>query len=117
MKVVDPAGRRFDSKLEHAVFQELSLLVKTGKFRDLQQQKTVHITEARIGYRADFSLFDVEANEEILIEAKGMPSDVWNLKLKLYRVYGTQRLWLYTGSHKYPKLSEVITPRDHGKVL
>ena len=109
-KVTDIAGRRFDSKLEHSVFQILLLHEKAGLITDIVQQVTIDLISG-IRYRPDFQVFDKELNDIVYVEAKGLNTDVWSLKLKLYRDFGIKRLRLYKGTHKSPKLVEEIIPK------
>lgn len=108
-------GRSFASKLEAAVYDHLRLLEVCGDISDITQQPTIYLTEARIGMRPDFSAYDKRLEQWIYVEAKGFAGDVWLLKKKLYGVYGDRPLHIYTGTHKAPRLSEVITPKHFKK--
>lgn len=105
-------GRSFGSKLEAAVYQELRLREKVGDLIFVQQQDHVYLTDARIHYIPDFLCID--KGEKFWVEAKGMETPEWRLKLKLWRVYGPGRLEIYKGSHLRPKLVEVVIPKPRG---
>lgn len=110
-KRVSHSGRSFASKLEAAVYDLLLLREKVGEVREIMQQPTIYITEARIGMRPDYSAIDVKTDELFYIEAKGHESDVWKIKLKLYRWYGPAKLEIYKGTYARPKLDEVVVPK------
>ncbi len=104
-------GRSFGSKLEAAVYQELRLREKAGDLVFIQQQDHVYLTEARIHYIPDFLCTDPITGINFWVEAKGMETPEWRLKLKLWRFYGPGKLEIYKGSHLRPVLIEVVTPK------
>lgn len=76
--------RGFPSKLEAAVYD--MLVLKHGKENVLRQQPIVlqggkRVT--RITWKVDFKVLTGESF--YYVEAKGFPTDVYKLKLKLYR--------------------------------
>jgi hypothetical protein len=99
------------SKLEAAVHRILLDKEVLGLARDIKQQVQVHLTRAEILYKPDFSYFDNETNQTAFVEAKGFATAVWAIKKRLWKHYGPGRLEIYTGSYKYPKLTEIIIPR------
>lgn len=109
-KRVSLAGYSFASKLEASVFSLLQVMESTGAVSEIKHQHTVYLTKARIGYRADFRIFDNEKNRYTLVESKGFPTEVWQIKLKLYRVYGEFPLWIFKGSHGKPYFDEEVIP-------
>lgn len=60
---IDHAGFRFDSKLEAALFDNLSLRERAGEIKELKHHPgTVFLSTARIQYRTDFNfLLEKEA--------------------------------------------------------
>lgn len=110
-KKVEHAGRRFDSQLEKAVFDELTLLEKAGEIKDLRQQHTVYLTEARIGLRVDFSAVNTKTNELEFFEAKGYPTAEYQIKRRLWEYYGPGKLTVYAGTYKKPFVKEVVIPK------
>lgn len=105
------SGYSFSSKLETAVFQILKLREAAGEIRDIVTQPNIFITEAAIRMIPDFKAFDIKAGCDWYFEAKGVETDVWRLKLKLYRVYGPAPLTIYKGSWKSPSEHETVHPR------
>lgn len=100
----------FASKLEHAVYVILQDQEKLGLISDIKCQVQVHLTNAEILYKPDFSIFDNELNQTVYVEAKGMVTPSWAIKKRLWKKYGPGILKIYTGTHSYPKLTEIIVP-------
>ena len=108
---VKTPGQTFDSKLEHAVYQILLLRERAGEIRNIRSQVTLRLTEAKIGYRCDFTFEDCVTGATVACEAKGdYPNSIWDLKKRLYKFYGPFKLEIWKGSHTTPQLVEVITP-------
>lgn len=89
--VVD--GIEFDSKREAARYQELKLLERAGKIKDLKLQQEYELipkfkknnkTYRKTIYKADFSYFDTETDKYIVEDVKGFKTDVYKLKKKLF---------------------------------
>ena len=96
-------GRAYDSKHEASVAQEVDLLIKSGGVLKSEPQKTFPLYGRNGGrvcnHRVDFLLTFKDGHQEVW-EAKGFPTSVWQLKLKLFE-------------DNYPDiLYYVITPRD-----
>lgn len=86
-------GIEFDSKKESMRYQELKLLERAGKIRELKLQPEYELipkfkknnkTYRKTIYKADFSYFDVETNKHITEDVKGFKTDVYKLKKKLF---------------------------------
>lgn len=84
---------KFDSKKEATRYQELKLLERAGKIKDLKLQQEYELipkfkknnkTYRKTIYKADFSYFDIEANKYIVEDVKGFKTDVYKLKKKLF---------------------------------
>lgn len=84
-------GIIFDSKREAARYQELRLLERAGKIRDLNRQEKVELVPPfncdgkhfrGIYYVVDFTYTDSEGNE-VWEDVKGMKTPVYLLKRKL----------------------------------
>lgn len=105
------AGRSFASKLEAALYGELLLRVSAGEIQELRCQPHVFLTEAHIEMIPDYSYFDIDTQSVEYAEAKGMETDIWRLKLKLWRFYGPGRLKIYKGSARSFKMVEEVYPR------
>lgn len=105
---VNHAGQRFDSKLEASVFDILSLLERAGHISELHHHPgTIFLTDARIQYRPDFTFFDKDGTRA-WAEAKGFPTPMYQIKKKLWKFYGPGKLYIYTGSYKYPKCTDIL---------
>jgi hypothetical protein len=102
----------FPSKLEASVFQILQLREKAGQIKEIKRQEIVILQDGpsnrRITWRVDFSFIEVKTNQKWLCEAKGVETEVYKLKLKLYRARGTSPLEIWKGTHKAPILYEIV---------
>lgn len=88
---------KFDSKKEAARFDELMLLLRAGKIRDLRLQPQFTLQEAyttpegervrAIRYNADFSYIDTEADRLVVEDVKSKPTKtkVYAMKKKMLR--------------------------------
>lgn len=86
-------GITFDSKLEAKRFCELKLLEKANKIEDLQLQPSFELqptfkkngkTIRAITYKADFSYYDKERQEQVIEDTKGMKTKDYILKKKMF---------------------------------
>lgn len=89
--VVD--GITFDSQKEASRYKDLKALQDEGKIRDLILQPSFELqpgfrkngkTYRAIEYRADFMYLDVETGDTVVEDVKGMKTDVYSLKKKLF---------------------------------
>lgn len=102
-------GYSFASKLEAAIYQILKLRMHAGEIKSIQCQDHIYLTLARIEYQPDFKCID--ANGEVFhVEAKGYANDKWPMKKKLWKYYGPNKLEIWMGTHRSPKLVETIIP-------
>lgn len=80
--------RMFDSKGEAARGMELRIMERAGLIRDLQFQVTFPLfgkNGARVcNYRADYTYFDVELGRDVTEDFKGLRTDLYRLKAKLF---------------------------------
>lgn len=111
-KKVEHAGLTFDSKLERAVYDILWLRQIAGEIKNLRCQHTITLQDGtqreRIQLRVDFSYWNIEKDREEYWEAKGFSSEVWKLKLKLFRKNPVGYLEIWGGHWKRPRLMEII---------
>lgn len=86
-------GITFDSKLEASRYAELKLLERAGEIQQLQLQPKFTLQDAfekngkkyrAIVYIADFMYFDNAKRKWIVEDTKGMKTDVYELKKKLF---------------------------------
>lgn len=89
--VVD--GITFDSRKEGRRYRELRLLEKAGVIKDLSLQPHFLLQEAyskngkavrKIEYIADFSYYDLEKDKFVVEDVKGVKTDVYRLKKKIF---------------------------------
>ena len=89
--VVD--GIEFDSKAEAERYEELRLMEKAGKIKDLilqpeflLQDKFKHKgkTERAVKYIADFKYFDVSRGVYVVEDVKGVETEAFKIKRKLF---------------------------------
>ena len=94
-------GIEFDSKKEARRYQDLLYLQKSGYIENLELQKPFELqpsfkkngkTIRAITYIADFYYFDILENKWVVEDTKGVRTDVYKLKKKLFE-------------YKYPKLT------------
>ena len=98
----------FDSALEAKRYKQLALLEKAGEIKNLQLQVKFELQEAfsknkkyfrAITYRADFMYFDNRSRQIIVEDTKGMKTDVFKIKQKLFE-------------YKYPNLELKIVTKE-----
>lgn len=86
-------GITFDSRREAHRYKELKLLERAGAINSLELQKEFELqpsfhkngkTYRAIKYVADFAYYDVETKEYVIEDSKGMRTDVYKLKKKLF---------------------------------
>ncbi len=109
-KKTEHAGQTFDSRGEANMYDFLLLAEKAGELRDIRRQHTVYLTEARIGYRADFRVFDIKLEQYVWVEFKGFDTPEWMLKKKLWGVYGPGPLRIFKAGKPYPSLVTTVFP-------
>lgn len=108
---VEANGLTFSSKLEESVYQIILLREKAGEIKLSQCQHKIYLTEARIGYVADFYCEDLPSGIPFWIEAKGFITERWGIVKKLYKFYGPGKLEIWGGNYRNPQLIETITPK------
>lgn len=96
-------GRKYDSKLEAAVAQEIDLLSRAGEVTRVEPQKTFGLYAKNgskiCNHRVDFALTFKDGHQEVW-EAKGFATEIWRLKRKLFE-------------DNYPDIPYwVITPKE-----
>ena len=112
-KPTEVNGHAFPSKLEAAVYNYLLKREYLKEIRDIKMQQTVVLQggprETRITWRVDFSFVRCIDGELVYVEAKGFPTDVYKLKLKLFMMNPPADLEIYGGSHDRIKLTHKIS--------
>lgn len=64
--------------------------------------------DVRITWRVDFSAEDVKTGKTVYFEAKGFATEVYKLKLKIFKKNPKGYLEIWGGSYKNPKLLEIV---------
>jgi len=86
-------GIKFDSKKEANRYCELKLFEKAGVIRDLKLQPVFELqpsfkkngkTIRAIKYIADFMYWDNEKQKQVIEDVKGMKTDVYKIKSKMF---------------------------------
>jgi len=102
-KKVTIDGIKFDSKKEAKRYSDLKILERVGKIENLELQPRFLLqdkftfngkTIRKIEYIADFQFYDIESKCIIVEDVKGMKTEVYKIKKKLF-------LKLITGYIKY----------------
>ena len=92
--VTAPNGQKFDSTKEYRRYCELRLLERAGKIMKLERQvkfvliptqkdEDGKLLEKETSYWADFVYYDCTKRKIVVEDAKGMKTDVYNIKKKL----------------------------------
>lgn len=106
----------YGSKLEQAVGNLLILREKAGEVRNIKRQVPVVLQdgprEVKITWRVDFGFEfkDGETWVPSIAEAKGFETEIYRLKLKLFRANPKCRCEIWKGTYRNPKLVELIEP-------
>ncbi len=92
----DVDGIRFDSTKEADRYDQLKLLVRAGKIKDLRLQVRYDLipkqkfsdgsSMAGTYYLADFVYFDCDKGCEVVEDVKGKKTDVYQIKRKLMKL-------------------------------
>lgn len=92
-KPIEIDGHRFPSRLEGKRYLELKEMVQNGKIKDLELQPVFLLvpsfkkndkTYRKIEYIADFRYYDIEKDKIIIEDTKGVETDVFKIKHKLF---------------------------------
>ncbi|MCQ4782817.1 DUF1064 domain-containing protein [Anaerostipes hadrus] len=87
-------GIKFDSIREAERYQELKLLEEAGEISHLELQPVVVLqdkfiyqgkTIRAITYRGDFAYFDRRVNRGVIEDVKGVETDVFKIKKKMFQ--------------------------------
>ena len=87
-------GITFDSKKEARRYSELKLLKKAGHIKNLELQPSFVLVDGYVNgtgkkirpmiYKADFRYYDVMGKCEVVEDVKGVRTEVYKLKKKLF---------------------------------
>ena len=93
-KKVNYNGITFDSIKEKNRYIELKLLEKAGLIKDLKLQYEFELQPAftlknkkirKISYIADFYYFDNKLNDYVVEDTKGMRTEIYKIKKKIFQ--------------------------------
>lgn len=102
----------FGSKLENAVHDILLLRQNQKEITDIKRQQSVILQDGcpkeQIKWRVDFSYTRMSDQKLCYVEAKGIETMDYRIKLKLWRRLKPAPLEIYKGTWQRPKLHEVI---------
>lgn len=104
------------SKLEAVIYRMLVERQMRGEIHDLKSQVRLILQDGprvnKITWRVDFGFVVTATGRQEYCEAKGFPTDVYKIKLKLYRGIKSEALEIWGGSFRNPKLIERIEAKE-----
>lgn len=107
----------FASKLESAVFDILTLRQRAGEIKDLRCQHVVVLQdgpkEIKINWKIDYSYTDTSTNRLCFAEAKGVWTQDFIIKLKLFKKLGIGQIEIWGGNWRSPKILEKWVPSEN----
>ena len=93
-KKTESGGIVFDSKYEAEKYEELKMLERIGLIKDLQRQVRFILLDEYtnnkgekvrpISYIADFVYYDIKKKRQIVMDTKGLETEVFRIKKKLF---------------------------------
>lgn len=111
-KRVEEGGKSFASQGERECYRYLLNLQDLGEIEDVRLQDSVTLTRAKIRMIPDFSAYEKKLGQRVYYEFKGHETDVYKIKLKLWRHYGPGILYVYKQNSKGLYLYETINPKQ-----
>ena len=106
------AGAPRGSKLERAVYGRFELMERVGYVYDLKQQVRVDLGDG-IYWNVDFSYRYKRgpfAGQLRFVEAKGVETEGYRIKKKLWKSRGKGALEIWKGTWQNPQLVETVRP-------
>jgi hypothetical protein len=106
-------GYKFDSIGESHCYAYLKLLQMGKEIEILSLQEKIYLTEARILYKPDFTIYDLKDNRTYWIDFKGPIRTVsFNLKLRLWKIDGPGELVIMQGSRlRMKSVQQIISSK------
>jgi hypothetical protein len=103
-------GIKFDSLGECEHYKVLELLELAHEVIVLALQEKIYLSDSKILYKPDFTVYDLKKNETFWIDYKGVSTASFQLKKRLWKSYGPGRLQIVEGPGlKYRVREEVIS--------
>lgn len=76
---IKDGSRTFDSKFEYELFNMLKLMERAGEIKNIRHHPApIRITPS-VSWKADFIVFDVKLNKDVIVEAKGFEGERWRV--------------------------------------
>lgn len=104
------AGRSFQSTIERKRAELLCIREDAGEISGLRFQPEYFLTDAEIGYHADFEY--QENGRTIVEEVKGFRTERWKLIRRLWRVYGPHLMKVVTRNRRGQWREQSIMPKE-----
>lgn len=104
---------KFDSIAEGEFYLELKTYESVGAIKILKLQPKVYLSRARILYKPDFLI--QENGKDYYIDVKGMETQGFKLKAKLWKAYGPAPLRIIKrkGSKFFLDKTIIVKDKDH----
>lgn len=108
-------GRRFDSVGESVCYQYFKLLQSSLQVEILAFQEKIYLSEARILYKPDFTIYDIHSDYTYWVDFKGIRTASFALKARLWKAYGPGELKIMEigPSRKIATTSSIVSERGH----
>jgi hypothetical protein len=101
---------KFDSIGEMEHYKVLLLMEAANEIVLLGCQEKIYLSDSKILYKPDFTVYDIKKNETYWIDYKGVSTAAFQLKKRLWKSYGPGRLQLVRGPGlKFKILEEIIS--------
>jgi hypothetical protein len=106
----------FPSQLEKAVYMLLLERERAKEISDIKRQQTIVLQDGgkkeRITWKVDFTFIHNRSGCLWLAEAKGVVTQAFSLKLRLYRRVGKHPCEIWKGNWRNPRISEIVRPLE-----
>jgi hypothetical protein len=77
-------------------------------------QEKVYLSDSRILYKPDFTIFDIKQNKTYWSDYKGMRTSLFQLKLRLWMQYGPGELKIMEGTEfAIRETDSIVALRGH----
>ena len=110
-KKTEVSGEAFPSKLEGAVYSLLLLRKKAGEISEIKRQGAVRLTPS-ISWKVDFECVRPDGTS-FFCEAKGIETEGYSLKKRLWKDFGKTTLEIWKGSYQKPFLHETLSAGNY----
>lgn len=94
-------GIKFDSIGEANCYQYWKFREAAKEVQVLALQEKIYLSDARILYKPDFTIYHLANNETYWIDYKGVETQSFKIKKRLWRSHGPGKLILMRGSSMF----------------